>query len=170
FEGAGRDVSGVSPWLLSYAQPLQDRSRLAAGPALAERAWEQYLQGLVGGMVRDPVTGQLVPTNEMQLALGLSWLASATVANQGQPLASVLETIFGWQSGAGTSAGQGQTSGATAEDLSSSAKAVLAPETGEARSSVRPLMQPPERPLRPRGPGRTGRCRACGSRLPPTSR
>lgn len=133
FEGAGRDVSGVSPWLLSYAQPLQDRSGLAAGPALAERAWEQYLQGVVGGMVRDPVTGQLVPTNEMQLALGLSWLASAAEANQGQPLTSVLETIFGWPSGAGTSAGQGQTSGATAEDLSSSAKAVLAPETGEGK-------------------------------------
>src|SRR5690606_33132033 len=118
---------------LAYAQPLQDRSGLTAGTALAVRAWEQYLQGLVGGMVRDPVTGQLVPTNEMQLALGLSWLASAAEANQGQPLASVLETIFGWQSGSVTWAGQGQTSGATAEDLSSSAKAVLAPETGEGK-------------------------------------
>jgi len=131
--GAGGDVSGISPWLLAYAQPLQDRSGLTAGTALAERAWEQYLQGLVGGMVRDPVTGQLVPTNEMQLALGLSWLASAAEANQGQPLTRVLETIFGWQPGSVTWAGQGQTSGATAEDLSSSAKAVLAPETGEGK-------------------------------------
>lgn len=74
-EATGGDEAAISPWLRSVAQPLQDRSGLTASAALRERAWQQAMEGL-GGWVRDPETGQLVPTAETQRALALAYAAS----------------------------------------------------------------------------------------------